>query len=588
MGTPLLKIPCNRYLMVCLLSYISIGYGFSNPYRIMATDIRNLSGETLSNYHSVIDEPNVIWDYVTQININELLQSETIRIVLDNEEIELSQIYSHIDHSHQYRHFSSVDNLADFYLSIVGDFINGTLNAPSGHYVLQSISADDVVLLKYEDDTTEEDKDYIEASTEYEDDIEDTSESIAASTTTPIIRVLFLYTSAALTMNVKYNAVEQMRTIAYNYMNQGNESFMHSNINARFELAYIGHTNYNEQPYDWNTVLEHFYNKNDGYIDEVHTLRDKYAADICVLFINKKGLCGLAPVKAKENRAFCVVKPSQGDNSCNEKFTALHEIGHLIGCLHNFSEDNSSYPYKYGHGYVHYEANNPDASWRTMMSYDNECTITSCRRILYWSNPYVYYNGLATGTTNRENNARVWNKRARTVSEFRIIPENATLTATQYTESSIYENIRAQQAIVTNNGYHVESGQVVNLLAPTTIRLSPGTHIKQGAKFRAAIRAEGDPANHPQFVRASNDSNTSFVYSQENAISISPNPTTGLLNIQTDKAIQSVAVYQLDGQKVTEQTGNIVELYDVSAGIYILYICFTDGSVYIDKVIKAN
>ena len=125
------------------------------------------------------------------------------------------------------------------------------------------------------------------------------------------------------------------------------------------------------------------------------------------------------------------------------------------------------------------------------------------------------------------------------------------------------------------------------------MRLQPGFHAKQGSTLHVAIQHFPCDGIAPQSLRAPKyHQQEAEEYTSEDvlpsAITIFPNPTNGLLNIQTDKAIQSAAVYQLDGQKVTEQTGNTVELYDVSSGIYILYICFTDGSVYIDKVIKAN
>ena len=139
----------------------------------------------------------------------------------------------------------------------------------------------------------------------------------------------------------------------------------------------------------------------------------------------------------------------------------------------------------------------------------------------------------------------------------------------------------------------VESGEFGVYYSGTEVRLQPGFHAKQGSTLHVAIQHFPCDGIAPQSLRAPKyHQQEEEEYTSEDVlpsvITFSPNPTNGLLNIQTDKAIQSVAVYQLDGQKVTEQTGNTVELYDVSAGIYILHICFTDGSVYIDKVIKAN
>ena len=136
----------------------------------------------------------------------------------------------------------------------------------------------------------------------------------------------------------------------------------------------------------------------------------------------------------------------------------------------------------------------------------------------------------------------------------------------------------------------VESGEFGVYYSGTEVRLKPGFHAKQGSKLHVAIQHFPCDGIAPQSLRAPQHTQEEAVYDDitASAIRISPNPTTGLLNIESDKAIQSVAVYQLDGQKITEQTGNAVELYAASAGVYIVHIYFTDGSVYTDKVIKTN
>lgn len=49
-----------------------------------------------------------------------------------------------------------------------------------------------------------------------------------------------------------------MKIEAYRYINEANESFINSNINAHLELAYLGQSNYNESPYSWDDILNHF------------------------------------------------------------------------------------------------------------------------------------------------------------------------------------------------------------------------------------------------------------------------------------------------------------------------------------------
>ncbi|MBQ4394766.1 MAG: hypothetical protein II825_05655 [Paludibacteraceae bacterium] len=240
-------------------------------------------------------------------------------------------------------------------------------------------------------------------------------------------------------------------------------------------------------------------------MDEVHYLRTKYAADVCVLLFNKYGLCGRAKtIQASNSTAFCAMKPSYG---CKIDYTAAHEIGHLIGCRHNYSNDLNLIPYMYGHGYVYYISGDPTNSWRTIMSYSNECDGDSyCRTIPYWSNPNVYYNGVATGSNSIANNARVWNERAGTVSVFKETPQEVVYGAVHSNPSAIYEHIQSQTLIYTSDGYEIQAGQTVFMNANTRIVLGPQTHIRQGAYLYACINNETYRTGSPIFVKKREES----------------------------------------------------------------------------------
>lgn len=65
-----------------------------------------------------------------------------------------------------------------------------------------------------------------------------------------------------------------------------------------------------------------------------------------------------------------------------------------------------------------------------------------------------------------------------------------------------------------------------------------------------------------------------------------PNPTNGLVNIQSDEVVARVEVYSLDGQKLIEttQTKNI-EL-PASSGMYVVAIYFEDGRRAVSKMVR--
>ncbi len=148
----------------------------------------------------------------------------------------------------------------------------------------------------------------------------------------------------------------------------------------------------------------------DGYMDNIHSLRDQYGADVVVLIAaNYLGSCGrAATIDAISNEAFAVTRVDCAIGN----YSFAHEIGHLAGARHD-TDPNTS-PYAYGHGFRY-----DPGYWRTVMAvYDSQVN-----RIPYWSNPNKTYGGVAMGTTSRKDNARVWGERAATVAAFRAAPQ---------------------------------------------------------------------------------------------------------------------------------------------------------------------
>jgi len=124
----------------------------------------------------------------------------------------------------------------------------------------------------------------------------------------------------------------------------------------------------------------------DGYLDEVHQIRDDFDADLVVLLVSEEELedeynaCGEAYVNPPASLGFSVVR-----YDCIENYTFSHEIGHNMGARHDTASVNiNNSPYLYGHGYEFFD---PVTLTRTMMA----TPFTS--RVNYWSNPNVNYDG---------------------------------------------------------------------------------------------------------------------------------------------------------------------------------------------------
>jgi len=230
-----------------------------------------------------------------------------------------------------------------------------------------------------------------------------------------IIDVLVVYTPAARSAAGGEQEINILIDLA---VSESNEGYSNSNIHQRLRLVHKEEVNYSENEFDWEETLERLQDTNDGYMDNVHTLRDTYAADCVVLIVNDLGSCGLAYVMQPldpsfESHAFALVSR----DCATGNYSFAHELGHNMGSQHDHanSSNNSSGAYSYSHGYQA-----PDQSFRTVMAYP--CP-GGCDRVNFWSNPNVNYNEQPTGVdqtaNNPANNRRSLDNTAYTVANFR-------------------------------------------------------------------------------------------------------------------------------------------------------------------------
>ena len=171
------------------------------------------------------------------------------------------------------------------------------------------------------------------------------------------------------------------------------------------KLVHAYETDYVENGTHFDHVYR-FRNKGDGYMDEIHDLRNKYGADVAALIVDDPMGCGLSiRVAAEAPDAFTAVH-----HECMATMYSLaHEIGHLIGARHDRALDDTAMPYPYGHGFVH------GKEWRTMMSYMESCD--DCPRRPIWSSPDVKVDGVPAGDA-ETNNAKVIRENAARVAAF--------------------------------------------------------------------------------------------------------------------------------------------------------------------------
>ena len=206
-----------------------------------------------------------------------------------------------------------------------------------------------------------------------------------------VIDVAVFYTSAA---RENVGGVDEIATAIDLMVAETNMAYMNSGANQRINLVAAEEVVGYRETNDLRTDVGRLRSKSDGYMDEIHDIRDEVAADIVLLIA--AGLSGSAyrlsvPSTSSESRAF-------GAANAYSARTFAHELGHIMGLRHDRYEvcgdDCGGFTrFPYAFGYVNQEALEPGAPdsafWRTIMSYANQCA--RCSTILRFSNPDQIY-----------------------------------------------------------------------------------------------------------------------------------------------------------------------------------------------------
>lgn len=212
------------------------------------------------------------------------------------------------------------------------------------------------------------------------------------------------------------------QTLIDSAVQQANQAYRISRINSRMRLVHSEEVAYAE--ISASSDLSNLTGKTDGYMDNVHPMRDLYQADLVSLLMQSvDGVGGQAHLMHSlgspfESSAFSVF------DVCGAipAFILAHEAGHNMGCSHDNYPPANETPgirsYSWGWRFPP-----PDKPFRTIMAGDRGVSFTIAGS---FSNPEVtfldYPTGVAVGLPDEAFNARSINEAAGTVANWRLGP----------------------------------------------------------------------------------------------------------------------------------------------------------------------
>jgi hypothetical protein len=160
------------------------------------------------------------------------------------------------------------------------------------------------------------------------------------------IDLLVVYTAAARAAAQGTTAMQALIELA---VSETNTSYDNSDVAQRLRLVRTAEVAYTETG-DMFKDLERLRQPADGFMDNVHTLRDTSGADVVALLVERASYCGLGYLMQTPSRAFADYAFGVVRRSCaTGNYSFGHELGHMMGCDHdkNNSSGGGSYPYSF-------------------------------------------------------------------------------------------------------------------------------------------------------------------------------------------------------------------------------------------------
>ncbi len=374
------------------------------------------------------DSPTIIREQFVKVNFDNLpeeigTQGETVALNLfDNTTVEvgIESIESSTDEEHLvYQGSINNANFSEVTLvkSLESDLIVGNIRVDDQYYQIRYV-AEEIHTIREIDASQFPNADEHDSDSNLEDLIsEDTEVNLLSAADSEVddgslIDVMVAYTAETRAVEGGTAAMNAVITLAETETNQGYEN---SDVDQRIQIVHRVEVDYDESD-NSSTDLARLRNTSDGFMDNVHALRDEYSADMVSLFVNDFDACGrgylmTTPSYSFESSGFSVVKTE----CATGYYSFAHELGHNQGAGHDVGNGGGSYPYS--QGYV-----DPDGGFRTIMAFNPSDGYVP--RINRWSNPDQTYNGDPIGVAGVSDNRRTLNENAIYAANWRHSNDN--------------------------------------------------------------------------------------------------------------------------------------------------------------------
>jgi len=386
------------------------------------------------------------------------------------------------------------------------------------------------------------------------------------------IRVLVGYTLSA------QNQFTSILAELVNQVNLANASYDNAQVGFNIELAVAYRVVYTESG-NLGTDLSRWRATADGFMDDVHSQRILWDADMCALIVNDGG--GIAYLSLDSEDTFSVT----GTGNFGV-FTFHHELGHNMLCTHDLINNSQpgTAPYAgYGEPTI--------GCFRTIMAYQQACGTGICGRVNVWSRSIGTYNcggdNYAKGGPNNRNRDRLVLSRG-TINGHQSVGISTTYVGDYNWFDEEAVNFAAEENVsyagVGTNRFDMFSGSEGSFRASQSVTLGEGFWARSGSTFTAylesctavtdesAITAQVDPDNSddsslPTEAGDSDPIGGAVVHDLE----VFPNPFKEITNVRFythDSRRVTITISDMLGREVME----IANASEFQEGVHLLEV----------------